>query len=398
MEEVGNGSFGLICRAKHRETKRIVAIKRILDIDDNPLVYKALIREVHILRKLSSFSQNTFTSKILDVIAPVSFVDCEEPYLFLVMEYFENDLHKIIDDAKEINLNQKTVLRLIYNVICSAHFLHSAGVMHRDLKPSNILVASDLTVRICDFGMSRSVLNQRDLKNAEKKPKRRLSAQICTRWYRAPELILLQNYYNEKVDIWSIGCILSELLYSSVEYESINQMKGARILFKGDSCYPMSPMKKKDAKTGSAISKNDQLQQILRVLGDLDEKDLEFVKEPEVISHCKSLQVGICKIDFKSEFTKTSSKVCGLLQQMLEFNPKHRPTLKELLALPLFDKVRDPAQEVECPEEIRVGIDRMRDFDYSKRSYKRFTLPDLKKILSLEIDKFKIQVMEKQLK
>lgn len=191
LTEVGNGSFGEIVKAKHRQTQRVVAIKRILEIDENPLVYKALIREVHILRKLSGFAQNNFTSKIVDVIAPACFAECEHPYLYLVMEYFSQDLHNVIDSAQDINLNQKAVLRLLYNILCSINFLHSAGIMHRDLKPSNILVNTDMTVRICDFGMSRSVLNQRDLKNAEKKPKRRLSSQVCTRWYRAPELILL---------------------------------------------------------------------------------------------------------------------------------------------------------------------------------------------------------------
>ena len=82
-------------------------------------------------------------------------------------------------------------------------YLHSAEVIHRDLKPSNILLNSDCVVRICDFGLARSLaVNRNEDKDVV------LTEEVATRWYRAPEVLLGSQIYGKSADMWSIGCIL----------------------------------------------------------------------------------------------------------------------------------------------------------------------------------------------
>ena len=118
--------------------------------------------------------------------------------------------------------------------------------MHRDLKPANILVRNDLSICLCDFGMSRKLIIPEEMKEdnkEKKKPARKLSRHVSTRWYRAPEIILLEKEYDTKLDVWALGCILQELLYCSKEYRKAIKSIRNRIMFKGKSCYPLTPPK-----------------------------------------------------------------------------------------------------------------------------------------------------------
>lgn len=85
-------------------------------------------------------------------------------------------------------------------------YLHSAAVIHRDLKPSNILINSDCHIKICDFGLARSLVADQADKDVI------LTEEVATRWYRAPEVLLGSKNYGESADVWSIGCILAEVL------------------------------------------------------------------------------------------------------------------------------------------------------------------------------------------
>ena len=147
------------------------------------------------------------------------------------------------------------VKRLLYQTLSGLEYLHSANVVHRDLKPANILVTASCDVRVCDFGLSRQIKKQRSRGSMEmdmdqedresltsqgntygsRAPVRTLTKHVVTRYYRAPELILLSSEYTEAIDVWSVGCIFAE-------------MATGRPLFPGSS-------------------DNDQLNRIFRILG-----------------------------------------------------------------------------------------------------------------------------------
>lgn len=94
----------------------------------------------------------------------------------------------------------------MYQICKGMKYLHSADIIHRDLKPSNILINSDCHLKICDFGLARSLVNDSEEKDVV------LTEEVATRWYRAPEVLLGSQSYDKSADVWSVGCILAELL------------------------------------------------------------------------------------------------------------------------------------------------------------------------------------------
>ena len=158
---------------------------------------------------------------------------------------------------KQLKLSKEHVKKIIYGILCSINFMHQAGLMHRDIKPANILLDLDLNVKICDYGLARSVPKEpkeisdticsmlpehRPILLEETKPsrcqvKRKLSKHVVTRCYRPPEIILLEKIYFGAVDVWAAGCVLFELLAAL----NVTDLTGADNLFRGDSCFPLSP-------------------------------------------------------------------------------------------------------------------------------------------------------------
>lgn len=153
---------------------------------------------------------------------------------------------------------------LIYNLLLALRYLHQAGVIHRDLKPNNILVNMHCQVQLCDFGWARTIEDQ---VQEEVGTVRKRTQDFCTRYYRPPEVILRYSNYDTRTDIWSFGCIVAELVrywLVSSQPELEKKIK-SHVLFKGESCYPLSPV---FSEGGSDMTdSNDQLVLILRTLG-----------------------------------------------------------------------------------------------------------------------------------
>jgi serine/threonine protein kinase len=105
-------------------------------------------------------STNNFTIKILDIIAPENLSSGK--YLFIVMECMQTDMKKIFNSVPRVELSEQHIITIIYNFLCSLNFIHTAGIIHRDIKPGNLLVDSDCKVKICDFGLSRSVPDNKE--------------------------------------------------------------------------------------------------------------------------------------------------------------------------------------------------------------------------------------------
>ena len=113
--------------------------------------------------------------------------------------------------------------------------IHALNLIHRDIKPANFLINSDCSVQLCDFGLSRSV-------KPKQENKRSMSRAVQSRWYRSPEIILIQEHYDQAADMWSVGCILHELLVCSDLKITKKFILENRYLFKGTSCFPLSPL------------------------------------------------------------------------------------------------------------------------------------------------------------
>lgn len=217
--------------------------------------------------------------------------------LYLVFDFVDTDLQKLIHSAQY--LTSAHVKTFLYQMLVALKYIHSANVIHRDIKPANILLYEDCRLKICDFGLARivtsdvataptpkhtpfaagasSVSNVDD--DAMPSPvSRQLTRHVVTRWYRAPELILLSEYTGA-VDMWSVGCVFAELL--GMQAEIIRDYHDRSALFPGMSCPSLSGDGLEDAAMRrrayreTEVDRTDQLNVILRTLGTPSEEDLE---------------------------------------------------------------------------------------------------------------------------
>jgi len=232
----------------------------------------------------------------------------------------------------QLEFTEDHMISIIYSMLCSMNFMHTANVIHRDIKPANLLVDADCKVKICDFGLSRSqavpeaprgrqpreqtsrrLIDERMVRQSKQ---RDLSNHIVSRWYRPPEVILVEKNYNSAVDIWSTGCILSEMISCTEQYKANGVNPQDRFLFTGTSCFPLSPCEKMRSTSSlkkNIVSKNDQLKVILEILGDQDLNDTSFVSDPSALDYIRTLKSNSCKIEFKKEFPFTTPQILEIL-------------------------------------------------------------------------------------
>jgi len=198
-------------------------------------------------------------------------------------------------------------------------------------------------VKICDFGLSRTV-EEAKLEDAQEKLElqRHLTCHVVTRWYRAPELILMQKVYTEAIDIWSVACIYAELLgmLEGVDFAD------RRPLFPGGSCYPLSPEKhEKQSEAGGAQGRqvSDQLDVIFDVLGTPDEAYIEQLDHPQAKQHVRGFRRRAASEARLAELLPTADGAArDLLSSALQFSAAARPSATDLLKHMTFDKIKDP--------------------------------------------------------
>ncbi|ETO08462.1 big map kinase/bmk, partial [Reticulomyxa filosa] len=142
--------------------------------------------------------------------------------VYLVMPKMETTLAKVIRSKQK--LTDRHFQFFMYQILRGLKYMHSAGVIHRDLKPENILVnGADCDVKITDFGLARGVCKDEGVG----KP----TEYVVTRWYRSPEVMCSAGLYDEAVDIWSVGCMLGELILRRPLFPGQNYLDQLKIIF-----------------------------------------------------------------------------------------------------------------------------------------------------------------------
>ena len=123
---------------------------------------KKTLGEVQLLRRLSALPDNTFTTKLIDVILPENSVSDPIREVAIVMELMPTDLRKVLMTANNRNsdFEEANVVQILFNILRTVDFLHSLGVMHRDIKPANFLIDSEKQVKLCDLGAARPVIQK----------------------------------------------------------------------------------------------------------------------------------------------------------------------------------------------------------------------------------------------
>jgi len=365
---LGKGSYGTVFVAEELATGKQVAIKKIPKCFDNLTNAKRLLREIKILRMLSHHNVIGYRGLLLPSI-PATFNS-----LLIVFEFVDTDLAKLL--ASDQPITNQHVQYFLYQLLCGIHYIHSANIIHRDIKPANVLINADCSMKICDFGLSRSTLGpnataaqkaraEEEIASAARKQRealanaplpqqarqvstekvslqhqpppqklaRELTKHVVTRWYRAPEVILLSDRYTTAIDMWSIGCIFSELL-------SMQTRTSRRALFPGRTCFPFSA----DNNPLAYTDQLDQLNVIFDVIGTPSKDEIEKIDNDRARSYLRSLPFKP-KIDLPRRFAGADPQAVDLLQKLLFFDPSKRFTAKQALEHPYLAEFRQPEDE-----------------------------------------------------
>lgn len=286
---VGTGSFGTVFQAKCLETGETVAIKKVLQdkrYKNRELQMMRLMEHPNIVSLKHCFFSTT---------------DKDELYLNLVLEYVPETVYRITKHYTRINQRMPLLYVKLYTYqMCRAlAYTHNAiGVCHRDIKPQNLLVnPHSHQLKLCDFG-SAKVLVKGDPN----------ISYICSRYYRAPELIFGATEYTTAIDVWSTGCVMAELLLGQP-------------LFPGESGV-------------------DQLVEIIKVLGTPTREEIKCMnpnyrefKFPQIKAHPWQ----------KLFHRRAPAEAVDLLSRILQYSPSLRCTALEACAHPFFDELRDPS-------------------------------------------------------
>lgn len=284
IERVGEGTYGVVYKARHKKTDKIVALKKIRLENEDEGVPSTAMREISLLKELRHPN-----------IVDLSDVHLYENRIYLVFEFLSMDLKRYLDNLPEKEFIDKMLLKsYLYQILTALLFCHKRRIIHRDLKPQNLLIDSNGSIKIADFGLARAFII----------PVRAYTHEVVTLWYRAPEVLLGCPRYATPVDIWSVGCIFAE-------------MATKRPLFHGDS-------------------EIDQLFRIFRTMGTPTE---EIWPGVTTLKAYKVTFPNWNRNVTRALVPQIDSTGFDLLEKMLIYDPHKRLNAKTAVLHPYFDDV-----------------------------------------------------------
>lgn len=300
IEKIGEGTYGVVYKGRHKNTNKLVALKKIRLESEEEGVPSTAIREISILKEL----QHPNVVSLLDVLL-------QEAKLYLVFEFLQMDLKKYMDSLPSGKFMEKDLVRsYTFQILQGITFCHSHRILHRDLKPQNLLIDKNGIIKLADFGLAR----------AFGIPVRVYTHEVITLWYRAPEILLGSSRYSTPVDVWSIGTIFAE-------------MATKKPLFHGDS-------------------EIDQLFRIFRILGTPTDCEWPGV---ESLKDYKRTFPKWKKGKLTDSVKNLSDDGIDLLHKCLIYDPAKRISAKAALLHPYFnslDKKALPGTHVELIPRI----------------------------------------------
>mmetsp|Transcript_22401 Transcript_22401/g.46582 ORF Transcript_22401/g.46582 Transcript_22401/m.46582 type:complete len:549 (+) Transcript_22401:136-1782(+) len=301
IDVIGRGAYGVVCAARDDETNGNVAIKKISDIFEHITFTKRTLREIRLLRLLKHENLIGLRS-VMRPLDAHSFSD-----LYIISDLMETDLSSVIKSPQHLSNDHQQFF--VYQICRGMKYLHTCNVVHRDMKPRNLLVNSNCDVKICDFGLARIDFPEMSWKTSI------MTDYVATRWYRAPEIIVGWGNYTKAVDIWSIGCILAELILRKPLLAGSNNESQLRLI-----CDLIG------SPSDEAIQqvKKPRMQNFL----------LEYMEE-EKSEFGEGVDSYMRMMDFFAPYSPNPLAV-DILHKILRFNPDERPDIEELLRHPYF--------------------------------------------------------------
>lgn len=302
---LGEGGYGVVFAALQRNTGRRVAIKRVSPFEHHLLAVRTL-RELRLLRFFIATTTCENIIGLLDVVIPGKRENYQDVYL--VQENMDTDLYRVL---RMQPLSYDHAQYFTYQILRGLKPIHAAGVLHRDIKPSNLLVNANCDLKICDFGLARSIGAGPPQANEHL-----LTEYVATRWYRAPEIMLSSRTYTKAVDIWSVGCTVFEMLTG----------------------LPLFPGR----------DYHHQLALILDVLGTPSLDTLRPLCGKRAMNYVQSLPARTPK-PWSMILPKVPWEAIDFLQRTVTINPAERMTVEECLEHPFVRPYHDPFDEPSAP-------------------------------------------------
>mmetsp|Transcript_3092 Transcript_3092/g.6808 ORF Transcript_3092/g.6808 Transcript_3092/m.6808 type:complete len:403 (+) Transcript_3092:55-1263(+) len=313
LEPIGQGAYGVVCSAQDEEKRETVAIKKIENAFEHLTFAKRTLRELRILRHL----RHENLIDIRHVFLPGQKDKFED--IYVVNELMETDLASILKSPQ--HLSDEHCQFFLYQILRGLKYVHSAGVIHRDLKPRNLLVNSNCDLKICDYGLARVHYPGEEFHTCP------MTEYVCTRWYRAPEVLCSWADYEKAIDIWSVGCIFAEMLRRK----------------------PLFPGK----------DTQHQLRLIITSLGSPERAVLSRIPNEK----CRRFIEGLPSTGGRAleDMVTASPQALDVLNQTLQFNPEQRLTVEQVLS-------HSYLSQLHCPEDepTRPPLDSS-DFEFERR-------------------------------
>lgn len=224
-EQVGEGTYGQVWSARDKRTGQLVALKRIRMDNEREGFPLTAVREITLLKSLRHENivnlQEIVTGKG-EAGKPSRSGHSAKPRgsCYMVFEYMDHDLTGLLDtpDVKFTEAQIKNYTRQLLNGLA---YCHERGVLHRDIKGSNLLIDNNGNLKIADFGLARHY----------GEAGRKYTNRVITLWYRPPELLLGANEYGPSVDMWSVGCLLAELLIRKPLFPGKDEVEQSHLIF-----------------------------------------------------------------------------------------------------------------------------------------------------------------------
>uniref|UniRef100_A0A914DRJ1 mitogen-activated protein kinase n=1 Tax=Acrobeloides nanus TaxID=290746 RepID=A0A914DRJ1_9BILA len=218
VEYLGGGNYGNVIKVTGPNGEEL-AVKKMYDPFSSVIKARRVYRELKLLQLISH--ENII--RFVDMYTPDLDSRCLKN-IYIVTEYAGVSLKSVLDKQKHTScklINFDHIKYIIYQLLRALKYLHSANVIHRDLKPSNLAITEECDLTVLDFGLARTVSANGD----------NLTSYVISRWYRSPEVIYWNNVtYNSKADVWSVGCILAELLTEKVLFPGSEAMEQYRLI------------------------------------------------------------------------------------------------------------------------------------------------------------------------
>ncbi|XP_026335183.3 cyclin-dependent kinase-like 4 isoform X1 [Ursus arctos] len=351
LAKIGEGSYGVVFKCRNKTSGQVVAIKKFVESEDDPVAKKIALREIRMLKQLKhpnlvnlievfrrkrkmhlvfEYCDHTLLNELernpkgvlqgQEAPGAHSHGTCALPGLpwlrTCLLTRCEKPLHNFstyssvftTEPLKSIcKVADGVIKSVLWQTLQALNFCHKHNCIHRDVKPENILITKQGIIKICDFGFARILI-----------PGDAYTDYVATRWYRAPELLVGDTQYGSSVDVWATGCVFAELLTGQ----------------------PLWPGK----------SDVDQLYLIIRTLGKLIPRHQSIFKSNQFF-HGISIPEPEDMETLEEKFSDAHPMSLNFMKECLKMNPDDRLTCAQLLESPYFDSFHeDQIKRKACTE------------------------------------------------